>query len=181
MLLRTICTNYISSYILQFLIARRDVTLNLRDLILIQTLEQSLLFADVLIFSLSAFRCISQSQAVKLFCNLPNKPSSLTARKMSSHSSKTTHSLVVSESCVMRGTVPSWQATLLLYHLLQKPPLLRPLHPAEKERQQPTVCGNPVEPQQSAIAHLTSRCASNLLISFRFESWVQESRCISSD
>lgn len=51
-------------------------------------------------FTLSVFTCMSlskhpgaQSQAVKLFCALTNKPSSLTARKTSSHSAKMTRSL----------------------------------------------------------------------------------------
>lgn len=44
------------------------------------------------------------------------------------------------ETCNERD-LPSRQAALLLYHLLQKPPLLRPLHPAEKERQRQQCAG----------------------------------------
>lgn len=113
------------------------------------------------------------SQAVKLFCNLPNNPRSLTAREMSSNSLKMTHSFKRERE---RGCAK--QAD----HLTSLPSPPENLHYCAQRRMGDSSNSVPEPRGASAecLAHLTSRCASNLLISFGSELWVQESRCIIS-
>lgn len=130
------------------------------------------------------FRCMclskhsgAQSQAVKLFCALTNKPSSLTARETSSHSAKMTRSSVVFKRGIMGATVPNRRTGSFHYTLSCRGlPSPRPLHPAETERRHkqcagtpPSRSGAPVSPHvelQSCRTHFILSRASQFVLTW---------------
>lgn len=120
-------------------------------------------------FTPSVFRCISlskhpgaRSQAVKLFCALTNKPSSLTARN---RQAKMTRSSVVFGTSVMGATVPSEEDRLAYLNPSpsKKAPITEAITPSRDwERQHKQCAGTPRSSPhiqlQSRWSHVVSRC-----------------------
>lgn len=150
-------------------------------------------------FSRSVFRCISVckhpgawSQAVKVFCDLANKLSSLAARKMSSPQCRNdSNGSVFVMRGVMEATGPRKQTDRLVALLLLLPLLLLLQKAAITEAitaaATQTVRWNPAERSPHLASHHIMSLPSDLLISFRFEVpgahrrlWLQGSRSTAS-
>lgn len=148
-----------------------------------QSFTQSCEHSDPVVpewFTLSVFRCRSLSkhpgalsQAVKLFCVLTNKPSSLTARKTWSHSTKMTCSSVVFKRGVMGSTVPTRRTGSFHYPLLQKGPITEAITPSRDST------NDELESHRAAAQHryhLTSHFEVANLIPF--EMWALIAVCV---